>query len=77
MDEHTDDELAAAERRRILSSIARFDADQPLSSIVQVEFGAHSRPGRRDGGSDDHFLILRLGRHQETVATSVPGAACP
>lgn len=44
----------------------------PLSSIVQVEFGAQSRKGRERAVNEDHYAIIELGRHQATLATSVP-----
>jgi len=44
----------------------------PLSATVQVTFGAHSRRGRMHAVNQDHYLVLRLGRHQETLLTSLP-----
>src|SRR4029453_588017 len=44
----------------------------PPSSRVDVEFGAHSGPGTLHSINEDHYLIVRLGRHQETVKTSLP-----
>ena len=49
----------------------------PLSARVQVEFGARTRAGRGAPPSADHFLILRLGRHQETLLTSLPPGDAP
>lgn len=43
----------------------------PPSATVQVEFGAHSRPGRMRTINDDHYMIIQLGRHQETLRTSL------
>jgi serine/threonine protein phosphatase PrpC len=37
-----------------------------------VTFGAQSRRGRSRLVNEDHYLILRLGRHQETLMTSFP-----
>jgi PPM family protein phosphatase len=67
----------AAERRKMLSPILDASDYQPLSAAVQVEFGCHSRPGRHRAASEDHLLILRLGRHQEVVATSLPEGDLP
>jgi serine/threonine protein phosphatase PrpC len=67
----------AAERRKMLSPILDVAEYQPLSAVVQVEFGCHSRPGRLRPTSEDHMLILRLGRHQEVVATSLPEGDLP
>ncbi len=47
----------------------------PASAIVEVTFGAHSRQGRSQSVNEDHYLVLRLGRHQETVLTSLPDEA--
>jgi protein phosphatase len=44
----------------------------PLSSTVQVEFGAQSRRGRNRPVNEDHYAIIELGRHQETLFTSLP-----
>ena len=47
-----------------------------LSSAIRVEFGACSSPGTRPA-NQDHYLVLRLGRHQETIATSLPEGEVP
>jgi protein phosphatase len=39
---------------------------------VQVTFGAQSQRGRSRLVNEDHYLILRLGRSQETLMTSLP-----
>jgi PPM family protein phosphatase len=44
----------------------------PPSSTVQVRFAAESRPGRSRLVNEDHYLVIRLGRHQETILTSLP-----
>jgi protein phosphatase len=49
----------------------------PPSIVVEAEFGARSRRGPLRPVNDDHYLILRLGRHQETLMTSVPEADMP
>src|SRR5262249_23559910 len=52
-----------------------FPADQhlpQLSSRLEVAFGAHSRAGRLHSVNEDHYLIVRLHRGQETVKTSLP-----
>jgi protein phosphatase len=45
---------------------------RPVSSRVEVEFGAYSRRGTASSENQDHYLITRLARHQETVQTSLP-----
>ena len=52
-----------------------FDAQgfPPSSTLVHPRFGAHSRPGRFHTVNEDHYLITRVGRSQETLLTSLPG----
>lgn len=49
----------------------------PPAAKVQVEFGARSRRGRSTTVNSDHYMILRMGRHQQTLASSVPGLPPP
>lgn len=52
--------------------------DSPPPSVdVDVEFGAWSRRGPRRSVNDDHYLVVRLGRHQETLMTSLPADDVP
>jgi PPM family protein phosphatase len=44
----------------------------PPSAVVQVRFGAQSRRGRSRSINEDHYLVISLGRHQETLLTSLP-----
>ena len=44
----------------------------PASATVQVAFGADSRRGRSRTVNEDHYLVIRLGRHQSTLLTSLP-----
>jgi PPM family protein phosphatase len=39
---------------------------------VQATFGAHSRCGRLHATNTDHYVIIRLGRQQTTLLTSLP-----
>jgi serine/threonine protein phosphatase PrpC len=48
-----------------------------MSALVQVEFGAHSQTGAARVANTDHYLVLRLGRHQEAIATSLTAADLP
>ena len=77
MNEAKPEPSPAAERRKMLSPILDAADFQPLSAVVEVEFGCHSRPGRLRPASEDHMLILRLGRHQEVVATTLPEGDLP
>jgi len=49
----------------------------PWSSRVWVEFGAESRKGKPREVNDDHYLIVQVGRYQETMMTSLPDGSIP
>ena len=49
----------------------------PPSASVQVTFGARSRRGRARSVNEDHYAVIRLGRHQETLLTSLPSDETP
>ncbi len=65
------------ERRRALSPILSYDDFEPLGSLIQTEFGACSRSGPHRVANEDHYLILRLGRTQDVVASSLQAADLP
>jgi PPM family protein phosphatase len=44
----------------------------PPSATVMPVFGAYSRRGRFHTINEDHYLIITVGRNQETVLTSLP-----
>jgi protein phosphatase len=44
----------------------------PPSATITPVFGAHSRRGRFHTVNEDHYLIITVGRSQETVLTSLP-----
>lgn len=44
----------------------------PASATVRPVFGAYSRRGRFHTVNEDHYLIITVGRNQETVLTSLP-----
>src|SRR5262245_45830991 len=58
-------------QRRALSPVLQVEEFRPLSSTVRVEFGACSDGKPRNAPIDDHYLVVRLGRTQETVLTSL------
>ncbi len=74
MDRDDDDTLDLSSAQSTLGSYKPFN---PPSATVEVEFGAVTHPGQRRKTSDDHFLIVELGRHQKTIATSLPQGAVP
>jgi len=49
---------------------------RPLSSIVTAQVTARSLAGAR-AVNDDHFLVVQMGRHQETLATNLPDGEVP
>lgn len=48
-----------------------------LPATVIAEFGACSRQGSDRSVNEDHYAILRLSRHQDTLATSLPRGLLP
>jgi PPM family protein phosphatase len=56
-----------------------FDEEEfpPSSALVGVEFGARSHAGHRRAENDDHYWIVRIGRHLETLMTSLPEGSWP
>jgi serine/threonine protein phosphatase PrpC len=64
------------ERPGPLTSGLTYEEFLPLSSAVAVELAARSHPGGRPV-NEDHYLVLRMGRHQETIATSLPDGDVP
>jgi hypothetical protein len=64
-------------QRRAVSPVLQNEDFRPLSAVVRVEFGAHSDTSPHITPDDDHYLILRLGRSQETIATSLSAADVP
>ena len=70
----TDDD---AERRSALSPILTTTEFRPLTASVRPTIGARSHSGVVRDRNEDHFLVLRLGRDQETLATSLPAGDAP
>jgi serine/threonine protein phosphatase PrpC len=64
-------------RRDALSPFLTADESRPLSARMRVEFGSSSHSGRMRTHNEDHFLILRLSRAQDVVATSLAAADVP
>jgi serine/threonine protein phosphatase PrpC len=72
----TDDESTHAPRWFTMSLPGPGDSPPP-SARVHVEFGARSRRSPLRTVNGDHYLILRLGRNQETLMTSLPQGQTP
>ena len=61
----TDDDV----RRRVLSSVLKPPDFQSSSSLVKVEIGAKSHRGVTRHDNEDHYLVMRLRRDLQTLAT--------
>src|SRR5262245_45103403 len=73
----TDDELANDHRRRVIAAALSADEFTPPSAQVRAEFGARSHRGRIRQQNDDHYLVLRLVQHAETILTTLPRVDLP
>src|SRR5436190_9252699 len=52
--------------------------DAPPPSVnVEAVFGARSQRGWRHAVNDNHYWVVRVGRYQETVLTSLPDGEIP
>jgi len=72
-----DEEESEAARRAAFSPVLTVDDYRPLSSTVRVECAALSHRGASRVSNDDHYLVMRLGRQQETLATSLSEPRSP
>jgi serine/threonine protein phosphatase PrpC len=52
------------------------DSPQPAVKVT-VDFGACSRRGTLQSASHCHYLVLRIGRHEEILMTSLPPESAP
>ena len=57
-------------RRATFSTPVRDDDFEPLSSTIKADIAARSHRGQ-SMPNDNHYLVVRLGRRQETLATSL------
>jgi protein phosphatase len=72
-----EENLTRVDQQRALSPLLDFPEFRPLSSRVRVEFGAASHCGKVRLVNEDHYLVVRLGRSQETLATTLADAEVP
>lgn len=49
----------------------------PASTYVEVTFGAKTRRGQHRALNEDHYCVIELGRHQETLLTSLTAGELP
>jgi serine/threonine protein phosphatase PrpC len=75
-DEKTRDREANA-RRFALSPLLGTQDTLPSSASVRVTIGARTHHGAVRQINEDHYLVVRLGRAQETLATSLPASDVP
>jgi protein phosphatase len=72
-------EKSTADTLKQLSPVAPPTADAPRawSSLVGVDVGALTHPGKVRPNNEDHFLAARLGRSLQTLKTNLPAGAIP
>lgn len=58
-------------QRVTLSTPLRDEGFEPLSSTIKADIAARSHRGQSMPNNDNHYLVVRLGRRQETLATSL------
>jgi len=63
--------------RRSLSPLLTAEEFRPLSASVTVEVAAASHAGKVRPLNEDHYMVLRLNRSQETILTSLSAAEVP
>jgi PPM family protein phosphatase len=77
INDEIDDESISLGRSAVKPALPGPWDSPPPAEEVAVEFGAWSRRGPSRAVNDDHYLVLRLGRHQETLMTSLPAVDVP
>src|SRR5262249_46451007 len=53
------------------------ESPQAWTSLVKVDLGALTHPGRVRPNNEDHFLAARFGRSLLTLRTNLPAGAVP
>jgi protein phosphatase len=67
-----DDDSEEARRRELFFSVLNGSEMASQSpATARAEFGARSRRGRVRSTNDDHYLVIRFGRYQDTLLTSL------
>lgn len=67
----SDEDSSTSHRFRLSPLLASSDFP-PASATVRADFAARSQRGRLRAVNEDHYLVLRLERGQETLLTSLP-----
>src|SRR5579885_3112296 len=71
-------ELETAEFEVLISpSAGAASQPRPASTDVRAAFGAVSHTGRVRSRNEDHYLISRVGRHQQILQTNMPAGSVP
>jgi protein phosphatase len=63
--------------RALISSPVEAPSEPPISSTIAVDLGAVSSSGEHQIHNTDHYLAIRLGRTQETLASSLTEGDLP
>jgi len=66
-----DEKLDVASRRKVFATALLTDDFEPASALVRADIAARSDRGRILKDNDDHYLVVRLGRSEETIHTSL------
>lgn len=66
-----DEKLDEASRRKVFATALLTDDFEPPSALVRADIAARSDRGRILKDNDDHYLVVRLGRSEETIHTSL------
>jgi serine/threonine protein phosphatase PrpC len=64
-------------RRALFASELQTDDFMPAAASVRADIAARSHRGRSMAGNDDHYLVIRLGRYEETLFTSLTSRDAP
>jgi len=65
------EKLDEASRRKLFATALLTDEFEPASALVRADIAARSDRGRIVKDNDDHYLVVRLGRSEETLQTSL------
>ena len=66
-----DEKLDEASRRKLFATALLTDNFEPASALVRADIAARSDRGRILKDNDDHYLVVRLSRSEETIQTSL------
>jgi len=74
---HLDKEHEDTSRRNSVAAPVKGADFTPTAALVRAEFGARSHRGRVQEQNDDHYLVLGLRRHADTLLTSLASVDLP